>query len=49
MNNEIIERLERIETKLDNIIKAIHDYDNNGGEDDDDEQYVGEDNNNTQE
>ena len=27
MNNEIIERLERIETKLDNVIKALHDYD----------------------
>lgn len=27
MNNEIINRLERIETKLDNVIKALHDYD----------------------
>jgi hypothetical protein len=27
MNNEIIERLERIETKLDNVIKALHEYD----------------------
>ena len=27
MNNEIIERLERIETKLDNVIKSLHDYD----------------------
>jgi hypothetical protein len=27
MNNKIIERLERIETKLDNVIKALHDYD----------------------
>ena len=27
MNSEIIERLERIETKLDNVIKALHDYD----------------------
>ena len=27
MNNKIIERLERIETKLDNVIKALHEYD----------------------
>jgi hypothetical protein len=27
MNSEIIERLERIEAKLDNVIKALHDYD----------------------
>jgi hypothetical protein len=36
MNNEIIEKveailmqLERVETKLDNVIKAMHDYDSN--------------------
>ena len=29
MNNEIINRLERIETKLDRVIKAMHDYDGN--------------------
>jgi hypothetical protein len=36
MNNEIIEKveailmqLERVETKLDNVIKAMHDYDGN--------------------
>jgi hypothetical protein len=27
MNKDIIERLERIETKLDNVIKALHEYD----------------------
>ena len=27
MDSNIIERLERIETKLDNVIKAMHDYD----------------------
>ena len=27
MKDNIIERLERIETKLDNVIKALHDYD----------------------
>jgi len=29
VNNEIIERLERIETKLDAVIKALHEYDGN--------------------
>ena len=29
MNNKIIETLTRIETKLDNVIKALHDYDGN--------------------
>ena len=29
MNNEIIETLTRIETKLDAVIKAMHDYDDN--------------------
>ena len=29
MDSNIIERLERIETKLDNVIKAMHDYDDN--------------------
>jgi hypothetical protein len=29
MKDEIINRLERIETKLDNVIKAMHDYDGN--------------------
>jgi hypothetical protein len=27
MNNNIIERLERIETKLDEVIAALHEYD----------------------
>jgi hypothetical protein len=27
MDSKIIERLERIETKLDNVIKALHEYD----------------------
>jgi hypothetical protein len=27
MNDKIIETLTRIETKLDNVIKALHDYD----------------------
>ena len=27
MDNKIIETLTRIETKLDNVIKALHDYD----------------------
>jgi hypothetical protein len=30
MNNNIIERLERIETKLDAVIAALHEYDNDG-------------------
>ncbi len=30
MNNNIIERLERIEAKLDAVIKALHEYDNDG-------------------
>ncbi len=29
MDSNIIERLERIETKLDAVIKAMHDYDDN--------------------
>ena len=29
VNNEILNRLERIETKLDRVIKAMHDYDGN--------------------
>ena len=29
MNNNIIERLERIEAKLDAVIKALHEYDGN--------------------
>ena len=29
MDSNIIERLERIESKLDAVIKAMHDYDNN--------------------
>ena len=29
MKDEIINRLERIETKLDRVIKAMHDYDGN--------------------
>lgn len=29
MDSKIIERLERIETKLDAVIKAMHDYDDN--------------------
>jgi hypothetical protein len=29
VKDEIINRLERIETKLDNVIKAMHDYDGN--------------------
>ena len=30
MNSNIIERLERIETKLDELIKALHEYDDDG-------------------
>jgi hypothetical protein len=30
MNNNIIERLERIEAKLDAVIKALHEYDDDG-------------------
>ena len=33
MNNNIIERLERIETKLDELIKALHAYDDENIED----------------